>query len=115
MNKKGSLFHISKRDALPLPKALLIRGGILLLALVFCGLITTLLTGQDPIAVYGTILKGAFGIPPQAAAHVRVRHSRGHTPAELRDVVGVHRVEVPEPTRPVRSSRIQPGVGGRLP
>ena len=31
MNKKGSLFHISKRDALPLPKALLIRGGILLL------------------------------------------------------------------------------------
>ena len=61
MNKKGSLFHISKRDTLPLPKALLIRGGILLLALVFCGLITTLLTGQDPIAVYGTILKGAFG------------------------------------------------------
>ena len=61
MNKKGSLFHISKRDALPLPKALLIRGGILLLALVFCGLVTTLLTGQDPIAVYGTILKGAFG------------------------------------------------------
>ena len=61
MNKKGSLFHISKRDTLPLSKALLIRGGILLLALVFCGLITTLLTGQDPIAVYGTILKGALG------------------------------------------------------
>ena len=63
MNKKGSLFHISKRDTLPLPKALLIRGGILVLALVFCGLITTLLTGQDPIAVYRTILKGAFGSP----------------------------------------------------
>ena len=61
MNKKGSLFHISKRDTLPFSKALLIRGGILLLALVFCGLVTTLLTGQDPIAVYGTILKGAFG------------------------------------------------------
>ena len=63
MNKKGSLFHISKRDTLPLPKALLIRGGILVLELVFCGLITTLLTGQDPIAVYRTILKGAFGSP----------------------------------------------------
>ena len=63
MNKKGSLFHISKRDTLPLPRALLIRGGILVLALVFCGLITTLLTGQDPIAVYRTILKGAFGSP----------------------------------------------------
>ena len=61
MNKKGSLFHISKRDALPLPKALAIRGGILLLALVFCGLLTTLLTGQNPIEVYGTILDGAFG------------------------------------------------------
>ena len=43
MNKRGSLFHISKRDTLPLPKALAIRGGIILLALVFCGLITTLL------------------------------------------------------------------------
>ena len=59
--RKQSLFHISKRDTLPLGKALLIRGGILLLALVFCGLITTLLTGQNPIEVYGTILSGAFG------------------------------------------------------
>ena len=59
--RKQSLFHISKRDTLPLGKALLIRGGILLLALVFCGLITTLLTGQNPISVYATILDGAFG------------------------------------------------------
>ena len=59
--RKQSLFQISKRDALPLGKALLIRGGILLLALVFCGLVTTLLTGQNPISVYGTILSGAFG------------------------------------------------------
>ena len=58
---KQSLFQISKRDALPLPKALAIRGGILLLALIFCGLITTLLTGKNPISVYGTILSGAFG------------------------------------------------------
>ena len=41
MHKKQSLFQISKRDTLPLSKALLIRGGILLLALIFCGLITT--------------------------------------------------------------------------
>ena len=46
MNKRGSLFHISKRDTLPLPKALAIRGGIILLALVFCGLITTLLPAK---------------------------------------------------------------------
>ena len=61
MRKKQSLFHISRRDTLPLSKALLIRGGILLLALVFCGLITTILTGKNPIDVYATILSGAFG------------------------------------------------------
>ncbi|MCI6678515.1 MAG: ABC transporter permease [Oscillibacter sp.] len=61
MHKKQSLFQISKRDALPLPRALAIRGGILLLALAFCGLVTTIFTGKDPIAVYGTILSGAFG------------------------------------------------------
>ena len=61
MRKKQSLFHISKRDTLPLSKALLIRGGILLLALVFCGLITTILTGKNPIDVSAPILSGAFG------------------------------------------------------
>ncbi|MBQ3548501.1 MAG: ABC transporter permease [Oscillospiraceae bacterium] len=58
---KQSLFHISKREALPLHKALLIRGGIILLSLVFCGLVTTVLTGENPFSVYGTILDGAFG------------------------------------------------------
>ena len=58
---KQSLFHISKREALPLPKALAIRIGIILLSLVFCGLVTTILTGQNPLSVYGTILDGAFG------------------------------------------------------
>ena len=58
---KQSLFHISKRETLPLPRALAIRGGILLLALVFCGLVTTLLTGENPFSVYATILDGAFG------------------------------------------------------
>ena len=61
MHKKQSLFQISKRDTLPLSKALLIRGGILLLSLVFCGLLTTILTGKNPFSVYGTILSGAFG------------------------------------------------------
>ena len=58
---KQSLFHISKREALPLPKALAIRLGIILLSLIFCGLVTMVLTGENPIGVYGTILDGAFG------------------------------------------------------
>ena len=59
--RKESLFHISKRETLPLPKALAIRLGIILLSLVFCGLVTMVLTGENPIGVYGTILDGAFG------------------------------------------------------
>ena len=59
--RKESLFHISKREALPLPKALAIRLGIILLSLIFCGLVTMVLTGENPIGVYGTILDGAFG------------------------------------------------------
>ncbi len=58
---KQSLFHISKRETLPLPKALAIRLGIILLSLIFCGLVTMVLTGENPIGVYGTILDGAFG------------------------------------------------------
>ena len=69
--RKQSLFQISKRDTLPLGKALLIRGGILLLALIFCGLITTLLTGQNPISVYGTILSGAFGTGRRIGVTIR--------------------------------------------
>ena len=59
--RKESLFHISKRETLPLPKALAIRLGIILLSLIFCGLVTMVLTGENPIGVYGTILDGAFG------------------------------------------------------
>ena len=58
---KQSLFHISKRDALPWYQRVLIRGGAILLALIVCALVTMLLTGENPISIYGTILYGAFG------------------------------------------------------
>ena len=61
MNKKQSLFHIAKRDTLPWYKAVLIRGGTIVLALIVCAIVTTLLTGENPIKVYSTILYGAFG------------------------------------------------------
>ena len=60
MNKQ-SLFHIAKRDALPWYQSMLIRGGAILLALIVCALVTTLLTGENPISVYSTIFYGAFG------------------------------------------------------
>ena len=58
---KQSLFHISKRDALPWYQTLLIRGGAIVLALIVCAIVTTLLTGENPISIYGTIFYGAFG------------------------------------------------------
>ncbi len=55
------LFHISKRAALPWQKSLLIRAIAIVAALVFCGLITFFLTGDNPVSVYVTMFEGAFG------------------------------------------------------
>ena len=59
--RKQSLFHISKRDALPLYKAIGYRAAAIVLALIVCAVVTMLLTGEDPIKIYGTIFNGAFG------------------------------------------------------
>ena len=61
MNKKQSLFHIAKRDTLPWYKRFAIRGCAILLALVVCAVVTMLLTGENPVNIFATIFKGAFG------------------------------------------------------
>ena len=61
MIKKQSLFHIAKRDALPWYKSFAIRGCAILLALVVCAIVTMLMTGENPVSIYATIFKGAFG------------------------------------------------------
>ena len=64
MNKTKNhqpLVHISKRDSLPMYKSWAIRGLAILAALVVAGIITMLLTGENPITVYTTMVKGAFG------------------------------------------------------
>ena len=58
---KEPLFHIVKRDTLPLHQALGIRALAILLALILCGIITTITTGINPIEVYRSIFTGAFG------------------------------------------------------
>lgn len=58
---KEPLFHIVKRDTLPLHQALGIRAMAILLALILCGIITTITTGINPIEVYRSIFTGAFG------------------------------------------------------
>ena len=55
------LFHIVKRDSIPKLNSFLIRIGSILFALIFCGILTMVLTGENPISVYVTMFEGAFG------------------------------------------------------
>ena len=57
------LMHISRRKTLPWYGAWAIRGAAILLALVTCAVVTTLLTGEDPLQIYATMFEGAFGTP----------------------------------------------------
>lgn len=63
MNEKTKepRFHIVKKDALPWYKSLGIRITAILLALIVCGVVTTITTGENPISVYKSICIGAFG------------------------------------------------------
>ena len=63
MNKKTKtpFFHIVKRGEIPRWQNYGIHILALILALVFCAILTTLLTGLNPIKVYGTMLEGNFG------------------------------------------------------
>lgn len=64
MNKAKNhepLFHIAKRDSLPLYKSWAIRAIAIIAALIVAGIVTMLLTGENPIQVYSTMVKGAFG------------------------------------------------------
>ena len=55
------LFHIVKRDSLPWYTSWLIRLAAVALALVVCAVLTMFLTHENPISVYSTMIKGAFG------------------------------------------------------
>lgn len=59
--KHEPLFHIAKRDSLPLYKSWAIRGIAILAALIVAGIITMFFTGENPLKVYSTMVNGAFG------------------------------------------------------
>ena len=62
-NQKAPLFHISKRRSLPWYLSWCIRLCAIVLALIVCAVVTTALTGENPLAVYKTMWTGAFGTP----------------------------------------------------
>ena len=63
MNNKvhTPLFHVAKRASLPWYKSWAIRGAAVLLALILCGVLTSLVTKLNPVDVYAAIWKGSFG------------------------------------------------------
>ena len=63
MNSKAKdpLFNIVKRDALPWYHTLGIRLLAIVAALIVCAIVTTIMTGINPIQVYSSIFLGAFG------------------------------------------------------
>lgn len=59
--RRASLITITKRDAFPFWKSLLIRIGAILAALVVAGIVTIALTKDSPLKIYGAMFEGAFG------------------------------------------------------
>ena len=59
--KREPLFHVSKRDRIPLWKSITIRAVAILAALLLSGILTIFLTGENPLAVYKYYFVGAFG------------------------------------------------------
>lgn len=63
MRKEGKepLIHISKRAALPWYAAWGIRAAAIVLALLVSALICVIMTGQNPLQIYGAMFTGSFG------------------------------------------------------
>ena len=62
MNKtRQPLFHIVKRGDMPWYFSWCIRAVAIVLALVCCGVISTLVTSENPVQIYETIIDGSFG------------------------------------------------------
>ena len=59
--KSEPFFHITKRSNISVGKAIGIRAIAIVAALIICGVVTVVLTGDNPFSVFITIGKGAFG------------------------------------------------------
>ena len=58
---KEPRFHVVKRTEIETSKAWIIRIIAILAALVVCAIVTMVCTGDNPISIFATIFKGAFG------------------------------------------------------
>ncbi len=58
---KNPLFHIVKREPMPILSALGIRAAAVVAALIVSALVITLLSQQNPLEVYKSMFEGSFG------------------------------------------------------
>ena len=58
---KESFIHITKRAVMPLSRQILVRVIAIIIALLVCSVVTKVLTGDNPLSIYATIVHGAFG------------------------------------------------------
>lgn len=61
--RREPLIHITKRGELPRKKALLIKSAVILSGVLFCALVTILMTGLNPLDVFGSVIEGSFKTP----------------------------------------------------
>lgn len=59
--RREPLFHLVKRDSIPLYKSILIRAIAILLGLLVAGIISYLITKGNPFKVYKLMFEGVFG------------------------------------------------------
>ena len=61
--KKEPLFHISRRQEMPWYQNWIVRGLAIVAALIVCAVLSVILTGENPINIYVTIVNASFGSP----------------------------------------------------
>ena len=58
---KEPLFHIAKRDQIPLWKSIVIRALAIIAGFIFCGIICAVVIGKNPFKLYESMFDGVFG------------------------------------------------------
>ena len=57
------LVYITKRSDISKRKALLIKAAVIIAGILCCALITVLLTNENPLKVFKSMIEGSFGTP----------------------------------------------------
>jgi len=60
---KDPLVYITKRGEMPKLKVMLIKAAVILVGVLFCALVTVLLTSENPLKVFKAMFDGSFGTP----------------------------------------------------